>query len=170
MAKAPQYQFYLPHVEATEQFGRALAPFLQVEDFIALWGDLGAGKTALARAIIRARQAAAGCDMDAVQSPTFTLAQTYEAGDVLITHYDFYRIESESEMIELGFEDALDQGMVLAEWPERMGERIYPDRLDIRLSISGEGRQVGLSGQGSWTPRLEHMIATGCCRELENVE
>ena len=167
MATAPQSQFYLANSAITDRLGVLLAPHLERGDFVALWGDLGAGKTVLARAVIHARQRLAGRDPDDVQSPTFTLVHPYQAGDLIMSHYDFYRIESESEMMELGVDDALDQGLILAEWPERMGRDLYPDRLDIRLAIDGDGRIATLSGSGSWQERWARLQDQCVFEELE---
>jgi len=139
---------------ATVALGRALAPLLAIGDFVTLTGDLGAGKTALARAIVRTRM---GREDEDVPSPTFTLIQTYDAPDLLITHADLYRLDDPSELRELGLGEALDEGAVLMEWPDRM-DRLPSSRLDIVLTlVAGEGgaRRARLTGQGSWANRLD---------------
>ena len=95
-------EFPLPDLDATTSLGRAIASGLGRGDAVALWGDLGAGKTTLARAILQAL----GVKED-VPSPTFTIVQNYETSPA-IAHYDLYRLKSAREMSELGFEDALD--------------------------------------------------------------
>lgn len=142
---------------ATLALGHRLAPLLETGDFVALTGDLGAGKTALARAIIQARYGAGGEDED-VPSPTFTLIQTYETPDLLITHADLYRLDEPEDLRELGLGEALDEGAVLMEWPDRMGA-LPADRLDIVLSLEGDPasgtRGVRLTAHGSsWVARL----------------
>jgi tRNA threonylcarbamoyladenosine biosynthesis protein TsaE len=105
-------------------------------DLIALWGDLGAGKTTFARAFIRARAARAGISVDEVPSPTFTLVQIYELPGGPIWHFDLYRLTSADEIWELGFEDALAGGISLIEWPERMGPLLPARRTDLSLEFA----------------------------------
>lgn len=145
----------LPDEAATRALGARLAGAVAAGDFIALRGGLGAGKTALARAVIEARLAAHGLAED-VPSPTFTLVQTYETPDLLMTHVDLYRLDRPEDAAELGLADALDEGVVLVEWPEKLGP-LPKDRLDIdiRLVGEGEGREARLTGYGSWARRLE---------------
>lgn len=143
----------LPDLAATMALGGALARLCAPGDLIALAGPLGAGKTALARAIIQALLPG-----EEVPSPTFSLVQTYEAPGRRIVHVDLYRLESADEIGELGLEDALAQAVVLVEWPERLdGLRLGPDRLDIRLARQGrgEGRVARLKGHGRWGPLVE---------------
>jgi tRNA threonylcarbamoyladenosine biosynthesis protein TsaE len=144
----------LPDEAATRRLGQSLAVALALGDFIALNGDLGAGKTALARAIIQARLGPAGADED-VPSPTFTLVQTYETPDLLITHVDLYRIDDPSEARELGLGEALDEGVILMEWSDKLGS-LPPDRLDITLTLGStdSARKVRLTGRGAWASRL----------------
>ncbi|MBX3505427.1 MAG: tRNA (adenosine(37)-N6)-threonylcarbamoyltransferase complex ATPase subunit type 1 TsaE [Parvibaculum sp.] len=143
---------------ATRALGQALAARLRIGDLILLRGDLGAGKTALARAVIQSHLAAHGIEED-VPSPTFTLVQTYESPDLLIAHVDLYRIGDASELRELGLAEIADEGAVLVEWPERAEagiRRLSPDSLDISLSLMPEGlRRARLEGRGSWAARLE---------------
>ena len=142
----------LPDEAATVALGRVLAPVLTTGDFVTLTGDLGAGKTALARAVIRARL---GDDNEDVPSPTFTLIQTYDTPDLLITHADLYRLDDPSELRELGLNEALDEGAVLMEWPDRM-DRLPSSRLDIVLTLAAGGaHRASLTGHGTWANRLE---------------
>lgn len=104
--------------EATADFARALAPLLGAGDTLCLEGNLGTGKTHFARAIIQARQAEFGTVED-VPSPSFTLVQTYLAGDLEIWHADLYRLTAVQEMDELGLSDAFETGLCLIEWPGR---------------------------------------------------
>lgn len=130
----------------TEELGRKIAACLTQGDAIALEGDLGAGKTTLARAILRAL----GVE-DEVPSPSFTLVQEYEAGGLKIAHCDLYRIESPTELEEMGLEEAVRNGVLLVEWPERAPERIPADALKIRLDIESENeRRIALSGPARW--------------------
>lgn len=143
-------------VDETELQRRAstLAPRLRPGDFIALRGDLGAGKTTFARFLIREL---IGRDQEEVPSPTFSLVQPYEAPRFPIHHFDFYRLSGPDEASELGIDEALDAGLVIAEWPERLEDCLPADRLEIALcdeSVPGY-RDVWVNGQGSWEARLQ---------------
>lgn len=134
---------------ATIRLGADLAPSLHAGDAIALYGGLGAGKTTLARAIVRA---VAGQPALEVPSPTFTLVQSYGLARVDVAHFDLYRVETGGEIDELGLDDALDTGVVLIEWPERM-DALPADRLDITLDEDEPDRRLArLVGHGAWVP------------------
>jgi tRNA threonylcarbamoyladenosine biosynthesis protein TsaE len=146
----------LPDEAATRALGASLAALIRPGDFIALRGDLGAGKTALARALIQARLARHGLEEE-VPSPTFTLVQSYETPDLLLTHVDLYRIDRPEDVAELGLAEALDEGVVLVEWPEKLGA-LPDDRLDIELALMPEGsREARLTGHGVWSARLAEL-------------
>jgi tRNA threonylcarbamoyl adenosine modification protein YjeE len=132
---------------ATAELGAAIGRALAPGDVVALSGELGAGKTTLARAILRSR----GVEGH-VPSPTFTLVQAYETPGLTVHHFDLYRIESPSELSELGLEDALDTGAALIEWPERgMPRHLAQDALTISLTATGETtRQAHISGPARW--------------------
>jgi tRNA threonylcarbamoyladenosine biosynthesis protein TsaE len=115
----------------TARFAAALAPQLRQGDIILLHGDLGAGKTTFARALIRALTGEAALE---VPSPTFTLVQTYDTPLGDLWHFDLYRLKNSDEIYEVGWEEALGGGLILLEWPERLGALLPPVRLDIRLS------------------------------------
>jgi len=134
-----------------------LAPRLRPGDFLALHGELGAGKTAFARFLI---QALLGREEE-VPSPTFALVQPYECARFPILHCDFYRISDPAEADELGLDDALAAGLTIAEWPQRLGSRLPADRLDICLDDgdSAATRHVALAGHGGWAARLERFAA-----------
>lgn len=134
----------LPGLEAVDRLGRAIAARLQPGDVVALRGDLGAGKTTLARAIL----AALGHEGD-VPSPTFTLVQSYDLKDMAIAHFDLYRLKTPDEIVELGFDDTLLAGAALIEWPEQAEPYLPDERLDVRLDA--EPRQVHLDGHGRWS-------------------
>jgi tRNA threonylcarbamoyl adenosine modification protein YjeE len=139
--------------EAVAALAGALAPRLRPGDFLALHGDLGAGKTTFARALIRA---VLGRADEEVPSPTFALVQPYQGARFPIAHFDFYRLSDAAETEELGLDDALATGLVIAEWPERIGARLPADRLDIAFADGDTPatRHVTLEGWGSWTGRL----------------
>jgi tRNA threonylcarbamoyl adenosine modification protein YjeE len=143
----------LPDLAATRRLGAALSRQLAIGDVVALHGDLGAGKTELARAVIRA---ASGEPDLTVPSPTFTLAETYDTARGPVWHFDLYRLDSPEQVWELGFEEALSGGISLIEWPERMGSLLPAQRLDVTLSIQGgEARSAMLAAGESWRDRLE---------------
>lgn len=121
----------LPDLAATRAFGARLAALLLPGDVVALEGDLGAGKTELARAVIRARAGAA----IPVPSPTFTLLQVYELPGLTLTHADLYRLGGggPAELAELGLEETWETGALLVEWPERALDLLPADRLSLRL-------------------------------------
>jgi tRNA threonylcarbamoyl adenosine modification protein YjeE len=137
-------EFALPDLDATARLGASIAGGLSLGDAVALWGDLGAGKTTLARAIL----AALGVAED-VPSPTFTLVQSYDTSPK-VAHFDLYRLKSGRELEELGFEDALADGAVLVEWPERAPERLPPQALHVRLGARDGARVARLTGPARW--------------------
>jgi tRNA threonylcarbamoyladenosine biosynthesis protein TsaE len=123
---------------ATESLGATLAMRLRRGDVVGLKGDLGAGKTTLARAIIRA--AAEDPDL-IVPSPTFTLVEVYETPRGTFWHFDLYRLEAPEQVYELGWEEARAEGIVLLEWPERLGP-LLPQHLSVILELDGDGRRA----------------------------
>lgn len=134
----------------TETLGARIAGGLGVGDAVALEGDLGAGKTTLARAILRAL----GVTED-VPSPTFTLVQEYDTPRLIVRHYDLYRVADAAELGELGLDEALDEGAALIEWPERAGDRLPPETLHVALSITGPtARRAKLSGPAKWAAHV----------------
>ncbi|WP_404381841.1 tRNA (adenosine(37)-N6)-threonylcarbamoyltransferase complex ATPase subunit type 1 TsaE [Caenispirillum salinarum] len=143
----PALSLILPDEAATARLAEALAAAAHPGDVIALRGDLGAGKTALARAFVRARLQD---PTEEVPSPTFTLVQTYDdpETDALVWHFDLYRLEAPDDALELDLEDAFSDGICLIEWPDRLGGYLPRGRLDLTLTISSEagGRTAVLSG------------------------
>lgn len=145
-------QWHLADEQATGDFGAAIAPLLRPGDVICLNGDMGTGKTCLARSLISAR-CGAGIT---VPSPTFNLVLTYDMPDgVPIWHFDLYRISDPEELIELGYDDALRLGISLIEWPQNGGDEIPENhlRIDLREENKG-GRTVSISGDQHWQDRL----------------
>lgn len=138
----------LPDEPATTALGTAVAALLQPGDAVLLSGPLGAGKSSLARGLIRALTT----PDEPVPSPTFTLVQTYE-GALPLAHFDLYRLNDGAEVDELGLWDALDVGVAIIEWPERLGEA-PPDRLCIEMRFADTGRTARLTGHGAWSHRL----------------
>ena len=135
---------------ATAALGARLGAAARAGDVVALYGDLGAGKTTLARSLIRHL---VGPDTEA-PSPTFTLVQTYSGPAFPIWHFDLYRLEHPGEARELGLEEAVD-GLALIEWPERLGAYLPAQRLEIRLSYDGAGRIARLVDFDDWSTRID---------------
>ena len=141
---ARETQIDLPGPAATDALGAALARALGPGDALLLAGELGAGKSHLARALIRALCGPA----TEVPSPTFTLVQTYAAPGFEpgfeIVHADLYRLGDPSEAEEIGLADALGRDLCVVEWPDRLG-RLAPDGAwELRLDHFGEGRRAHL--------------------------
>ncbi|MEI9407334.1 tRNA (adenosine(37)-N6)-threonylcarbamoyltransferase complex ATPase subunit type 1 TsaE [Mesorhizobium salmacidum] len=139
----------------TARLGEDLSLALRVGDVLALKGDLGAGKSTLARALIRTLADDAGLE---VPSPTFTLVQSYDTR-IPVHHFDLYRLSSAAELDELGFEEALAQGAALIEWPERADGYLPRTTVLIELVQHGEGRLARLSGQGATFDRVARSLA-----------
>lgn len=135
----------LPTPQATDDLARVLAGAIGAGDALLLEGPIGAGKSHLARALIRARL---GNPDEDVPSPTFTLVQTYDA-DPPIWHADLYRLGHPDEVMELGLNQAFRSAIALVEWPDRLGKDAPKDAIRIRLSLQGEGRQAEVC----WTNR-----------------
>src|SRR6266404_4345569 len=134
----PTFSFSLADESATQRLGATLARALRPHDLVALEGDLGAGKTTLARAILRA---ASDDPALIVPSPTFTLVEVYDTPKGAFWHFDLYRLEAPEQVFELGWEEALAEGIVLIEWPQRLGE-LLPKHLSVTLELDGDGRRA----------------------------
>jgi N-acetylmuramate 1-kinase len=155
----PAFAVWHLHAETeieTAQLAASLLPLLKAGDFITLSGGLGAGKTAFARALLR--QLAQDPALE-VPSPTFTLVQSYQTPQFDVIHADLYRISNAFELDAIGFEEMTEGALTLLEWPERLGERLPPHRLDIALDFitptEADQRQITLTGYGTWRERLE---------------
>jgi tRNA threonylcarbamoyladenosine biosynthesis protein TsaE len=153
----PLRSLFLADEAATERLGASLATLLAPRDLVALSGDLGAGKTCLARAVIASLMGGP----EEVPSPTFTLVQTYETPKGPLWHFDLYRLSAPDEIWELGFEEALAVGMSLIEWPERLGRLLPAARLDLMLRFADapNARHVDLVGHGNWADRIDRIAA-----------
>jgi hypothetical protein len=145
----------LPGEAATVELGQDMALAFQAGDCLALWGDLGAGKSTLCRALLRALADDAALE---VPSPTFTLVQSYELR-LPVSHFDLYRLADVSELDELGFDEALATGICLVEWPDRAGRALPKDKIDIRFQFSTDGgRTVSISGPNAKLTRLRRIL------------
>jgi tRNA threonylcarbamoyladenosine biosynthesis protein TsaE len=138
----------LPNLAATEALAAAVAAVARASDAILLEGELGAGKTVFARAFLRT---ATGDPALEVPSPTFTLVQSYASSIGVVHHFDLWRLDGPHGLAELDWEEACD-GIVLLEWPDRLGPLRPPDALTVALQSTGtDSRRAVLSG---WPDRI----------------
>lgn len=144
----------LPDEDATARLGAWLARHMRAGETLLLDGPIGAGKSHLARALIRERLGR----MEDVPSPTFTLVQVYEA-DVEIWHADLYRLTHPDEVLELGLEDAFDTAICLIEWPDRLGAFVPERAARLELRAEGEGRRLVAQGGLPWMDALAREFA-----------
>lgn len=137
-------------LDAAGRIGAAIGAALRPGDVVALSGDLGAGKTTLARAMLKARGLAGEAP-----SPTFAIVQPYAPPevDMPIAHVDLYRIEDACELIELGLDDYVQDGALLIEWPERLGAQGWADMLMLTISGGGDARALTADVPTSWGSR-----------------
>jgi N-acetylmuramate 1-kinase len=153
-AGGSSFTVMLPGERATARFAAEIALALEPGDLVTLSGDLGAGKTTFARALIRYL---AGDHSIEVPSPTFTLMQTYELPRFVLVHADFYRLSGAAELAELGFDDLPAGAVVLAEWPDRAAGFLPADRLDIAFTLAPQlgpdARNARVAGYGAFAAR-----------------
>jgi len=154
------FSVVLPDEHATARLTIDVAGALAPGDLVTLSGDLGAGKTTFARALIRHL---AGDETVEVPSPTFTLMQIYDLPQFPLVHADLYRLSGAAELTELGFDDLPEGAVVLLEWPDRAASVLPPDRLDVALTLAPklklEFRHARVTGHGSFGPRVARMAA-----------
>ncbi|MBV9290528.1 MAG: tRNA (adenosine(37)-N6)-threonylcarbamoyltransferase complex ATPase subunit type 1 TsaE [Hyphomicrobiales bacterium] len=160
--KGKLWRIEAPDEAATLAFAAAQAAWLEPGDFIALTGDLGAGKTTFARGLIRALVEAPELE---APSPTFTLMQVYDASRSPVVHADFYRLKSAVELENLGWEEANAGAIAIVEWAERIPEALPADRLDVAirfdLARGPDFRALELRGHGTTARRLAHALGVG---------
>lgn len=143
----------LPNLAATEKFAGEMARRAQKGHVLGLSGPLGSGKTAFARAFIRAL----GIKGE-VPSPTFTVLQNYEGPDFPIHHLDLYRLRKESELEELGFDELLGEGVTLIEWPQRAMRRLPKTSMILHFAVGPDGaHSVALEPYEDWLRRMEKL-------------
>ena len=140
----------LPDAAATAALGTRLGACLGEGEAVCLSGNLGAGKTTLARGAI---EAWTGTPEEA-PSPTYTLVQTYQGPRGELWHVDLYRLKRAEEAWELGLEEAFGQAACLIEWPDRLEGLLPRDRLDVELTPDGAGRTAILVAHGGWREKL----------------
>lgn len=155
----PTSLFIASETEMTA-FATQLASVFKQGDVVFLRGTLGAGKSTLARALIRSLMNEPCLD---VPSPTFTLVQSYDSQTGPVYHYDLYRLESSEEIFEIGIEDSLAHGISLIEWPERLEGIQLPNPLDLDLHIEKDTtRRIIIHGDIAWNKRLESVLSEFC--------
>jgi N-acetylmuramate 1-kinase len=145
--------------QATERLMVDIAAVLEPGDLITLSGDLGAGKTMFARAMIRHLAGNAAVE---VPSPTFTLTQSYALPRFTLIHADLYRLSGPAELAELGFDDDAEGAVTLLEWPDRAAGFLPADRLDVALTLSPQQgasfRNARVTGYGAFAARAERIL------------
>jgi N-acetylmuramate 1-kinase len=153
------HRLALPDEAATARLAAALAPMFMPGDLITLSGSLGAGKTAFARYVIRQLS---GDSRLEVPSPTFSLMQLYETPRGRVVHADLYRLGGSSELGEIGWEDASDNSILLVEWPDRAGDDLSGQRLELSFEIDAENpsgaRHVTILPRGNWPDRISRAL------------
>ncbi len=145
---------YLPDEQAMADFGGQLAQAIDAGGVVFLLGDLGMGKTTLSRGVLR------GCGhTGSVKSPTYTLVEPYDTPAGAVYHFDLYRLSDPEELEYLGIRDYFtDDALCLVEWPEK-GTGILPQPdLEIRLSLSGSGRELELSAKTQKGQRMVDIL------------
>ena len=146
-----ELSFELGTEAETNSFGARLATALRQGDVVCLEGPLGAGKSTLARGLIHALSGA-----NDIPSPTFTLVETYAVDGCELWHFDLYRLEKQSDVWELGFEDALDSGISLIEWPGKIDGILPTEALRLSIDVQPDARRrLRLIGPDRWMPALK---------------
>ena len=140
----------LPAESATQRLAAAIAARVGAGDTLLLEGEIGAGKTAFARALIRAKLDR----QEDVPSPTFTLVQTYDAPDCEIWHCDLYRLGHPDDALELGLDEAFETALCLIEWPDRLGDAVPSGALRLSFAAGHEVHEVKITGDDRWAARL----------------
>ena len=157
-AGSSSFALALPNEEALRRLVIDIAELLEPGDLVTLSGDLGAGKTTFARALIRHL---ADDESVEVASPTFNMMQDYDLPRFPLIHADLYRIAGSAELAELGFDDLPDDAVVLLEWPDRAAGFLPADRVDITFTLVPqlglEHRNIRVTGYGRFAARVDRM-------------
>ncbi|MBT3789591.1 MAG: tRNA (adenosine(37)-N6)-threonylcarbamoyltransferase complex ATPase subunit type 1 TsaE [Alphaproteobacteria bacterium] len=154
--------FDLDDETATSALAVSLSKCLEQGDVVALSGDLGAGKTAFARAFIQALADQQQTLIDEVPSPTFTIVQIYDELVPPVWHVDLYRLEDRADTIEIGLEEGFEDGITLIEWPDRLGDGLPADHLAMNFHMAeiAGARKVSMTGHGNWQSRIASLELT----------
>lgn len=149
MTETEPHALHLPDAEATRRLGRLLGESAETGDVFLLQGDLGAGKTTLTQGLAQGLGIA-----DRITSPTFALLHEYD-GRLLLYHFDLYRLDA-PDLSQLGFEEIWEDGhgVVVIEWPERLGGQGPTEHLEVRIVIRDDGRVATLAATGDRPHRL----------------
>lgn len=147
---APKTLLTLSDETHTARFAAAIAEILKPGDVLLLQGEIGAGKSAFARALIRS---IAGAEIE-VPSPTFTLVQTYEFEAFDIWHCDLYRLTHPDDVFELGLDAAFDTAVCLIEWPDRLGDLAPASALTLAFAALPDSHTVTITPTPDWAARL----------------
>ncbi len=138
-------QFVSRSEKDTEAFGKEMALSTNKGDFIALYGEMGSGKTVFMRGFVSALIPEAR-----VSSPTYAILNVYEGEAVQINHFDMYRIESEDDLLSTGYEEVLSQGITVCEWPENIEPFLPQEHIKIRFQKTGENERLLKIERGSY--------------------
>jgi tRNA threonylcarbamoyladenosine biosynthesis protein TsaE len=135
------YSLFLPDEAATVAFGKTLANACNGRGLLTLSGDLGTGKTTLSRGLVQAHG-----HTGAVKSPTYTIVEPYDLGDIRIFHFDLYRLEDPEELEFIGLWDYLDQeALIIVEWPERAAGVLPAPDVEIDIAVKDAGRMLTIN-------------------------
>jgi tRNA threonylcarbamoyl adenosine modification protein YjeE len=159
-SKVFEFTIIVNNEKETIEFAQTLATVLKIDDIVTLSGDLGAGKTSFARALIRS---ITKNPLLEVLSPSFTLMQNYDGPDFPMVHADLYRLQDPEELIELGFEDAINGTLSIIEWPERAPQFFKSNYLNINIEmlpvLHRDSRKLILTGTDVFSARIAHLFS-----------
>jgi len=142
-----------PNVQKTEKLGKILSKILKKNDLIALQGELGSGKTTLARAIIWSSMNTEKGSMP-IPSPTFNLVQLYDCKKIIIGHADLYRINNSEEIEALNLEEIIDNGALIVEWAEKLNPIKESNILRIQFINTNNGLDINILDVSGWSDRI----------------
>jgi len=142
-----------PNVQKTEKLGKILSKILKKNDLIALQGELGSGKTTLARSIILSSMGTKKGNMP-IPSPTFNLVQLYECKKIIIGHVDLYRINHSEEIEALNLEEIIDNGVLIVEWAEKLSPIKETNILRIQFINTNNGLDINILDVSGWSDRI----------------
>lgn len=152
-----QVSFILSSLKSTNSLAEKIAEKTNKGDVICLYGELGVGKTAFAKAFINHFFE----KPQKVTSPTFNILQIYKSKKVKLSHYDLYRVKAQNEVIELGIDESFNEGITLIEWPEVIQDLLPKNRIEVKLSYSPndkDNRIVSITGYGFWSTIIKDMF------------